>query len=233
MAVEGWTGWHGQGKTYCAVDRALRGHLKTGVEIWTNADVAGSRHFDTWDELMALIENAHTDRSRAIVLVDEAGKFLSSRFFQKMDPRVLTLLQERRKVGRGVDLWWTAPSLRHVDVQLRDVTHVIHRCRRYGGSEYSHDGGRAPWAFRELGYRPDDLSSDTYLPRRGAKPMCRRWVPFSSDFAALYGTAVLDMSKPMAAAVNSRPDYRGQGDGVAPEPGPAAVVLEVARAGRR
>jgi Zonular occludens toxin (Zot) len=141
------------------------------------------------------------------LLIDEAGKFLSNRFWAKLDPRTLTMLQERRKMGRGVDIHATVPHFRHVDPQLRDVCQQVHLCKRIGGSEYSHDGGRPPRFFIDRTYRPEQLTTDgSRMVRKKEKPIRRRIVPFSKDLAALYGTAVLDMTKPMLTG--DRPDYR-------------------------
>src|SRR3954469_14411403 len=136
MALEGWTGCHGQGKTYCAVAHVLDQWDRHGIPIWSNVDMPGAVpcdsidvanppaavRFESWDELMALIEVAIEHNMRAQALIDEAGKWLSARFWNKMDPRILTVLQERRKVGGGLDLYWTAPHVQHVDRLVRDVT---------------------------------------------------------------------------------------------------------------
>jgi hypothetical protein len=161
-------------------------------------------HFETWDELMLAIEVAIEYRLRLQLLVDEAGKFLSSRFYSRLDPRVLMVLQERRKVGAGLDMYWTAPHYEHVDKILRDVTQVVHLCKRWGGSEYSHDGGRPPRAFWVRSYRPPEVTRE----RRHA--LRRELVPFVPELAALYTTGIVSMAKPMDEKIGGRPDYRGE-----------------------
>jgi hypothetical protein len=229
MGVEIWCGWHGRGKTYCAVEHVLRVSLATGAELVTNADVAGATHFDTWDELYGHLERATAERLAVQLLIDEAGKYLSNRFWQKLDPRTLTMLQERRKMGRGVDIHATVPHFRHIDPQLRDVAQKVHLCTRIGGTEYSHDGGRRPRFFIVRSYRPEQLTTDgSRMVRRKEKPLSRRIIPFSADLGALYGTAVLDMTNPMLA--RDRPDYRD----AAVDPAPAATVkLEVVNGKKR
>jgi len=224
VALEGWVGWHGQGKTYCAVAHVLDQLDRHSIPVWSNATISGAEHFDTWDDLMWLIEDAIANHKRAQLLIDEAGKFLSSRFFNKIDPRILTVLQERRKVGAGLDLYWTAPSYGHVDKILRDVTQVVHHCRRYGGSEYSHDGGRPPWCFRQKSYRPTDLD-DAGRMKTKASPIRKRTLPFSRDLAQLYTTGLVNFSRPMAADVSARPDYRTSED--RPADAPSEVVVKV------
>jgi hypothetical protein len=242
LALEGYTGWHGQGKTYTAVADVLGNFQRHGIPVVTNAIVAGSMssgrwldhgpyaplppvlHFETWDDLMGVITAAIDRRLRLQLLIDEAGKFLSSRFYSKLDPRVLMVLQERRKVGAGLDLYWTAPHFEHVDKILRDVTQVVHVCRRFGGSEYSHDGGRPPRAFYVRAYRPTDVT------KAKRKAVSRRLVPFTSDLASLYTTGIVSMAKPMAAAVDAGPDFRGESPLEHESP---TVRLEVAKPGRR
>lgn len=250
MAVTGYMGWHGQGKTYCAMSDVLgvvcdspraRKTGKATATFVTNAvvvgtaeapewltsrelrDVAPAVHFDTWDELMPMLELAIEEHRRLVLLVDEAGKFLSSRFFTKLDPRVLIILQERRKIGAGLDLYWTAPHLDHVDKLLRDVSQEVWKCRRIGGTEYSHDGGAPPRAFMAAMYRPNEVS------KASAKPVRRRLVPFSKTLASLYTTGVVQMGKPMAAETDRRPDMRDAGEGGPAAPPEAQKTLLIKR----
>lgn len=217
MALEGWTGWHGEGKTYNAVTHVLNEWDSHGIPIWSNAQIAGCRVFENWDELMELIEHAIEHHERAQVLIDEAGKWLSSRFFTKLDPRVLTVLQERRKVGAGMDLYWTAPHIDHVDKILRDVTQAVHVSRRFGGSEYSHDGGKPPRAFYVRTYRPNDVG------KQNRKAIRRQLVPFTPAVADLYTTGLVNMRKPLAAELNAREDVRGPSEGSKPPEAPVEI----------
>jgi hypothetical protein len=225
MALEGWTGWHGEGKTYNAVTHVLNEYDRHKIPIWSNAQIAGCEIFENWDELMQMIELAIEHHLRAQVLIDEAGKWLSSRFFTKLDPRVLTVLQERRKVGAGLDLYWTAPHIDHVDKILRDVTQAVHTCKRFGGTEYSHDGGKPPRAFYVRTYRPNEVG------KANKKAIARAIVPFTPEVANLYTTGLVNMSKPLGDSIARRPDARGPDEGSgAPAP---AVELHVAGARKR
>lgn len=206
MAVEGWVGHQGEGKSYCLVAHCVEATL-AGKTVFSNLDIRGCRHFGTWDELMAVLEEASDIDKRIVVGIDEAGKFLTSRFWQKADPRLLTLLQERRKIARGVDLCFTVPSWRMVETHLRDITQRVRVCKRIGGHEYSHDGGRPPLAFLERWHWPDDLTTERMGPRKRARPHRRRFLAFTPQLASLYDTGVLDMSQPMAERVLARPDY--------------------------
>jgi len=228
VAVEAWCAWHGEGKTYCAVAHCLTQFDAHGTEVWSNASIEGCRRFESWDELMALIEEAIVQHLRVIVLIDEAGKWLPARFWNKMDPRVLTVLQERRKVGAGLDLFWTAPAFRHVDSNLRDVTQVVHVPKRWGGTEYSHDGGRPPRGFVVRDYKPEEIES------KGKKPIQRKIIPFELELAQLYRTGIVNMAKPLDAVHGTRPDYQSEADRAAREaPRPAVRLEVVAPRGRR
>jgi hypothetical protein len=158
---------------------------------------------------MYVLEQAKDFDQRVTVAVDEAGKFLSSRFWQKADPRMLTLLQERRKIGKGVDLVYSVPSWKMVDTQLREVSQRVHVCKRIGGSEYSHDGGRPPLMFLERWLWPDDVTTEHMGPRKKAKAHKKVFHWFTPQIAALYETGVLDMNKPMASHLSAQPNYYG------------------------
>lgn len=247
MALEGWTGWHGSGKTYNAIAHVLGELDKRGTPVVSNAiiqghvpssflrelvrevpagellpqtDVPPVMHFETWDDLMAILELAIAHRWRLQLLIDEAAKFLSSRFYSKMDPRVLMVLQERRKIGAGLDLFWTAPHYEQIDKILRDVTQAVHVCRRWGGSEYSHDSGRPPKVFRVKTYRPTEVTKEK------RKAIAKKWVPFSPHLANLYTTGIVSMQGTMAAEVAARPDYLSAEDQADRTP---PVVLHVDR----
>lgn len=229
MAVEGFVGWHGEGKTYCALRMtiehvlALRRRQPTGTEpiqLYTNAEVRGTRRFHTWDDLIDICIDVADHNRRAVLLIDEAGVFLPARFWNKLDPRILQLLQERRKTGRGVDIYFTAPSFGHVDSSLRDVTQLVHEVKRLGGSEYGHDDGKAPLAFRVKSFDPKELTKAKRKPRKS------RWFVFEPQLAALYDTATIDMSKPMAERHSQQPDYYGPEDRSDP-PARAELAIEV------
>ncbi|HEX5307818.1 MAG TPA: zonular occludens toxin domain-containing protein [Solirubrobacteraceae bacterium] len=212
MAVEGWIGAQGQGKSYCMVTRCVEA-ANSGSIVYSNLLIRGAQHFETWDDLMTVLEEVARQHVRATVAIDEAGKFLSSRFWQKADPRMLTLLQERRKIGAGVDLFFSVPSWRMIDTQLRDVAQRLHVCRRFGGSEYSHDGGKNPWFFTESAFWPEQLSTEHNRTRRASKSHRRRVLWFTPDVASLYSTGVVHMDRPMADAVMRRPDFRNVSGG--------------------
>lgn len=252
MAVEGFVGWHGQGKTYnavrhCLLDLRAQRRRRQDVVFATNAIVVGavevselladppahppkSLHFETWDELVAVIGLAVDHHWRMILLIDEAGKFLAARFYQKLDPRMLMLLQERRKVGAGVDLYFTAPAFGHVDSVLRDVCQVVHKCRRFGGTEYSHDGGKPPKWFLVKSYRPEAFfNTQGAATARRARPIRRRLVAFAPELASLYTTGIVSMHKPMAAQLEQEPEYRPADD----QKAVTNVAVGVAVGGRR
>lgn len=243
MGVEAFVGYHGNGKTYSALAMHVMPALERGSSVVSNAIIRGYvrspewcasepgtpmppiLHFETWDELIEVIERMIAESCRATLLIDEAGKFLSNRFWQKLDERMLIVLQERRKIGRGLDFVFTAPAFSKVDPMLRDVTQLVHTCRRFGGSEYSHDGGKPPKAFVVTSYRGEEYE------KAKKSRVDRRIVPFSKTLADCYTTGVVTMGKPNERKHASQPDMRD-----APAVPPAIVpVMPVAppSSGRR
>jgi hypothetical protein len=214
--LEGYTGWHGEGKTYCATLHCVRWHNdlcrhadragRPHPEVWSNVPIDGARRFLNFAELLQLLEEAATEGRRVLVLVDEAGTWLPSRFWSKMPEGILAFLQQRRRVGAGVDIIWTAPSIEHVDKMLRDVTQVAHTCKRYGGTEYSHDGGRAPRVFRVQSFDPREVTK-AKRKRRGAQ-----WVPFVAEIGGLYETQTVELNRSAHEELAERPDVYGDGD---------------------
>jgi hypothetical protein len=227
VGVEAYCGWHGQGKTMCAVESVIRLSLASKSEFWTNAGVVGARRFETWGELMGLIERGVQTGEPIEILVDEIGIFAPARFWQKMDPRVHEFLQQRRKVaGPGVNLHYTVPIFSDADKSLRGVTQLVHLTRRWGGSEYSHQAGkRPPWCFSVNTYRPHQLDDTGGRSKKKQKPLKRRLVHFSPDLAGLFETKTLfDLSKSMEGQLADRPNYR-EADTHAPPAAPPTVVV--------
>jgi len=198
--VEGYVGWHGEGKTYCATWTAVEWWLQVAEraqrdgrpapEFWSNVEVQGARRFGSFAALLEMLEVAATERRRVLILVDEAGVWLPSRFWNRMPEGILGFLQQRRRVGGGIDLIWTAPGYEHADKMLRDITQVVHSCKRFGGTEYSHDGGKAPKLFRVSTFDPAEITKAKRKRRHG------RFIPFVGQVADLYATdgVILDQA---------------------------------------
>jgi len=231
MAVEGFVGWHGQGKTYSAIAFCVE-HLlelraraakrgEPAPELWSNLPLRGARRFYNWDGFKGLLEDAAQHNLRAMVLVDEAGVWLPARQWSKMDPRVMTFLQQRRRTGAGLDLVWTAPTPEHVDAMLRDVTQIVWACTRVGGSEYSHDEGRPPLYMVRRGYDMHDLSRGK--EKQKVKPRHRVVRPFVRAVAELYETTAVDLTTQYDS--DESPEYYGAGDRHEPTP---VVRMELA-----
>lgn len=205
--VEGFVGWHGEGKSYSAVWTAVQWWLSVAEraqrdgrplpEFWSNVQVTGARRFASFAGLLEMLEVAAQQDRRVLVLVDEAGVWLPSRFWSRMPEGVLGFLQQRRRVGGGIDLIWTAPGYEHADKMLRDITQVVHVCKRFGGSEYSHDGGRAPKLFRVNTMDPAQVN------RQKAKRRSARWIPFVPQVAALYASGAVQLD-PVAHARHAK-----------------------------
>lgn len=67
---------------------------------------------------------------RGLILLDEAGLVLSSRFWQSLDRGVIESLTMLRK--NELDLLFATPDVSRVDKQLREIVSEIVVCRKFG-----------------------------------------------------------------------------------------------------
>ena len=69
-------------------------------------------------------------------MLDEAGVFLSSRFWHTVPRDVLQTLAQVRK--NGLDLWYTVQHEARVDTVLRELTAEMVRCKRMWGRQFAY-----------------------------------------------------------------------------------------------
>lgn len=120
-----YTGWVGSGKTYSMVRDARTRFLKQPRAVFTN--MAGLRlpeavYIDALDDLPMV--------GNGVVLLDELGVFMSSRYWSKCSQDVLVALAQVRK--NGVDLYATAQDKARVDTVVRELMQEEVRCRSFG-----------------------------------------------------------------------------------------------------
>lgn len=128
--ITGIVGWPGAGKTYAAVRMLLdqfRAAAKRQEYLQVYANMAGLRcpesiYVDGLEDFVNV--------SNGLVLLDEAGVFLSSRYWQSVPREVLMSLAQVRK--NGLDMIWVTQHEARIDTVLRELTSVIVRCRRFG-----------------------------------------------------------------------------------------------------
>lgn len=163
MAIEGYVGRPGSGKTYTLVDRALKERAK-GRDVFANFAIDGCWTFAP-DQLL--------DLPPGVIIIDEAHLWFPSRMSLKLPPSWLALMSQTRK--RGWDLLWSAQHETRVDRVVRDVSSWIWVCSAWGQM----DGH--PVVFRAECYEPETLRD----PKKKAFSTTRL---FSAKIAAAYDT---------------------------------------------
>lgn len=137
--IYGYVGLMGQGKTYGATREALKA-LKKGAKVLANYHIEGCEYAHTWDDVLeatiafgeetkAAVEEGKP-RPRLMVVIDEANLWCPSRFWQKLDPRLLYFWAQSRKLG--LDIVYTAQHEARVDTALREITYMLWHCKRVG-----------------------------------------------------------------------------------------------------
>jgi hypothetical protein len=157
--IRGYLGLPGAGKTFSMVNDAWQLFRKNPQQVYTN--MAGLRfpeaiYVDGLDGLL------HVDNG--LVLFDEAGVSLSSRYWQTVSRDLLMRFAQVRK--NGLDLWWTSQHENRVDTVLREISNEYVRCQRVGRL----------------------LSKTTWLPEDKKAHVSRSVAPMPKTVYALYDT---------------------------------------------
>jgi len=157
--IRGYLGLPGAGKTFSMVNDAWQLFRKNPQQVYTN--MAGLRfpeaiYVDGLDGLL------HVDNG--LVLFDEAGVSLSSRYWQSVSRDLLMRFAQVRK--NGLDLWWTSQHENRVDTVLREISNEYVRCQRTGRL----------------------LSKTTWLPEDKKAHVARSITPMSKTVYDLYDT---------------------------------------------
>jgi len=163
MAIEGYVGRPGSGKSYTLVERALR-EAARGRDVFCNFQVDGTYYFEP-DQLL--------DLPPGLIIIDEAHLWFPSRMSLKLPPAWLAMLSQTRK--NGWDLLWSAQHETRVDRIVRDVSSWIWVCSAWG----QNDGH--PLLFRAECYEPENMRN----PKKRAQQSVRL---FSPKVAAAYNT---------------------------------------------
>lgn len=123
--IRGYVGLPGAGKTYTMVEDAWKQFRESPRQIYTN--MSGLRcpeaiYVDGLDGLLHV--------SNGLVLFDEIGVSLSSRYWQGVSRDLLMRFAQVRK--NGLDLFWTSQHENRVDAVMREITNEYCRCARTG-----------------------------------------------------------------------------------------------------
>jgi hypothetical protein len=165
MAIEGYIGRPGSGKSYTMTARALQ-EADRGRTVFVNF---GLKHPNVYmfgpDDLLHL--------PPGLICIDEAHLWFSARNALRLPPSWLALMSQTRK--RGWDLLWAAQHEKRVDSVIRDVSSWMHLC----SSWWTWNGH--PLLFKSECYEPEYF-------RQKKKMMTQRWRFFSQDVANAYDT---------------------------------------------
>lgn len=173
--IEAYVGMPGAGKTYLVSRRALKAIRRGKKEVWANFALKGAHRFRQFPELYAV--------RNALVVLDEAGLMMAAAFWKAIPFEVLALMREHRH--DGLDVIYTAQSIKDVATALRRVTQYVHFVSRLGPLVY--------WQVRD------------YQGHKGAGGFC-----FLSDSVFSAYDTHEKVVKPDYVGVGRRPDGGGE-----------------------
>lgn len=165
MAIEGYVGRPGSGKSYTMTERVLREADKGRMCFVNYALVHPNVYYFTPDQLL--------DLPPGLVAIDEAHLWFPARMSLKLPMSWLSGMSQTRK--RGWDLLWCAQHPKRIDSAIRDVSDWMWRCTAW----FSYNDH--PVLFRADCYEPEEYR------RPGAKRLTT-WRTFSRRVADAYNT---------------------------------------------
>jgi hypothetical protein len=170
MAVEGYSGRPGAGKTCTMVARAFAAK-KRGRRVFANIPLVDNRlvaereyfffgnksivpanartYGRSWSDgqLNSLAEVMELDN--ALILLDEVHLWVPSTEWKSIPLDFRMFLAQQRK--DGIDIWWTAQHEARVFNVIRELTWILWRCERYGPVSYMR--GKDPESGEDYGSR--------------------------------------------------------------------------------
>lgn len=165
MAIEGYVGRPGSGKSYSLTARVLE-EADRGRTCFTNY---GVRHPNVY----LFGPNELLDLPPGLVVIDEAHLWFPSRMSLKLPMSWLKGMSQTRK--KGWDLVWCAQHPRRIDSAIRDVTDWMWLCSAWLKM------GDHPLLFKSVSYEPE-----TFRAPKAAQ--VTKWRTFSKRVAAAYDT---------------------------------------------
>lgn len=170
MAIEGYIGRPGSGKSYTLTDRAIQ-EARRGHQVFANYSIVydGPGGENIWrfrpEQLL--------DLPAGFIVIDEAHLWFPARMALRLPPSWLAMLSQTRK--NGWNLLYAAQHEARVDRVLRDVSSHMWLC--------------GAW-FRTGGH-PLLFTADCFEPeyfRRPKKRISRRYRWFNQQVASSYDT---------------------------------------------
>jgi len=158
-----YTGLPGSGKTYLMSKHILDACKRRTREAWTNYPLVGAHYYDDFRLVMEV--------RKGIIGADELNALAHAHDWQKLDPRLLSLWTQSRKLG--IDFWYTTQGFHMVNSQIRQITNFVWRCSPIGFG----------WHRAEL-----FEASDVERERRRAKIYRTTYFRITKDLYAKYNT---------------------------------------------
>jgi zona occludens toxin (predicted ATPase) len=165
VAIEGYVGRPGSGKSYTLTARVLQ-EAERGRTCFTNFGLKHPNVFTFGPEDLLHLPPG-------LIAIDEAHLWFPARQALKLPPSWLAGMSQTRK--RGWDLLWAVQHEARVDRVIRDVSSWMWLC----SSWWSWKGH--PLLFKAECYEPEFF-------RKPKRKMLSRWRLFSQDVANAYDT---------------------------------------------
>jgi zona occludens toxin (predicted ATPase) len=134
--IEGVVGFPGAGKTYYALNRALK-EIKKGRPVYANFSIDGAMKITP--------ESLFDVEPGALVILDEAQNWFGSRNWKMFGDKYMEFFSQTRK--KQYTLLWISQDVSSVDKMIRDRTHLIHETQAMWAGFFGH-----PLYFRIQSY---------------------------------------------------------------------------------
>jgi len=178
MAVTGFVGYNGGGKTYALAAVGIKA-LAEDRAVFSNFGLLGAIDVLTWDDVLDVCMDFPDG---GVLLLDELTMLCPARGHAKFPPVLYQLWTQSRKFG--LDVYWSAQHQDFVDKFVRDVTSEYVLCSTFGGKHVEINGQRQvrPWLFLRRTYRAVDYG------RASSKSLSFRFERFHPEIAASFDT---------------------------------------------
>jgi len=193
--IIGYTGLVGMGKTMLATRDAVDLARRRGAILASNIEVTAPGLTverigvgeDGLEGIPALLARARAEGRGVVILVDEIGIVLPSRFWERgMSIDLMWACSQSRKLG--ADLIFTCQHVAQLDAFLRRITDWIWRVKAIPHPTIERrEAGKRPWFFLASRWRPADI--DTERPeKRLSRVSWWGGVRYRREWEALYNT---------------------------------------------
>jgi len=189
--IVGYTGLVGMGKTMLAVREAVALARLRNAWLVSNIKVEAADLTilqvqvgdDGLEGIPAILEAARAEGRGVVILVDEIGIVLPSRFWERgMSIDLMWACSQSRKLG--ADLVFTCQHVAQLDAYLRRITDWIWKVQAVPHpSIRRRELGKRPWFFLASRWRPGDIDTE-----RPEKRLGRSIIRYRRPWELLYDT---------------------------------------------